>query len=56
MNSFIRVRYDMNRMRARWNLSTPDSLCDLMHGLVDEISKYVSVTKIPKIEDSRPQD
>ena len=52
MNSFIRVRYDMNRMRARWNLSTPKSLCDLMHGLVDEVSKYVSVTKIPKIEDS----
>lgn len=52
MNSFIRVRYDMNRIRVRWNLQVPESLCDLMHGLVDEISKYMSVTKIPKIEDS----
>ena len=56
MNSFIRVRYDMNRMRARWNLSTPKSLCDLMHGLVDEVSKYMSVTKIPKIEDLGPEE
>ncbi len=56
MNSFIRVRYDMNRIRARWNLSTPKSLCDLMHGLVDEVSKYVPVTKNPKIEDSVPDE
>lgn len=56
MNSFIRVRYDMNRMRARWNLGTPESLCDLMHGLVDEVSKYMSVTKLPKIEDSAPEE
>ena len=52
MKSFIRVRYDMNRMRARWNLGTEESLCDLMHVLVDEASKYILVTKIPKIEDS----
>ncbi len=56
MNSFIRVRYDMNRMRARWNLQVPESLCDLMHGLVDEVSKYMSVTKIPKIEDLGPEE
>jgi hypothetical protein len=56
MKSFIRVRYDMNRMRARWNLGTPESLCDLMHALVDEISKYMSVTKVPKIEDSAPDE
>lgn len=56
MNSFIRVRYDMNRIRVRWNLQVPESLCDLMHGLVDEISKYMSVTKIPKIEDSAPDE
>lgn len=51
MKSFIQVRYDMNRIRARWNLGNPESLCDLMHALVDEVSKYMSVTKIPKIED-----
>lgn len=56
MNSFIRMRYDMNRMRARWNLGTPESLCDLMHALVDEVSKHMSVTKIPKIEDSAPDE
>ena len=56
MNSFIRVRYDMNRMRARWILRTPESLCDLMHALVDEVSKHMSVTKIPKIEDSAPEE
>ena len=48
------MRYDMNMMRARRNLQVPESLCDLMHGLIDEISKYISVTKIPKIEDSAP--
>ena len=52
MKSFIRVRYDMNRMRARWNLGTEESLCDLMHALVDEIAKFMPVTKIPKVEDS----
>jgi len=56
MKSFIRVRYDMNRMRARWNLSDDGSLCDLMHAIVDEISKYVTVTKVPKIEDSAPDE
>ncbi len=56
MNSFIRVRYDMNKMRARLNLGTPKSLCYLMHGLVDEVSKYTSVTKNPKIEDSGPNE
>lgn len=56
MKSFIRVRYDMNRMRARWNLGTDESLCDLMHALVDEVSKYMSVTKIPKVEDSAPDE
>jgi hypothetical protein len=45
MKSFIRMRYDMNRMRARWNLG-------LMHAYVDEISKYMPVTTIPKVEDS----
>ena len=52
MNSFIRVRYNMNRMRARWNLSTPESLCDLMHALLDEVANYFSFTVVPKIEDS----
>ena len=56
MMSFIRVRYDMNRMRARWNLGTPESLCDLMHALVDEVSNHMSVTKVPKIEDSGPNE
>ena len=56
MKSFIRVRYDMNRMRARWNLGTEESLCDLMHALVDEVSKYMAVTKIPRIEDSVPDE
>lgn len=56
MNSFIRVRYDMNRIRARWNLGNPESLCDLMHGLVDEVSKYMSVIKIPKIDDLGPEE
>jgi len=56
MKSFIRVRYDMNRMRARWNLGTEESLCDLMHALVDEVSKHIAITKIPKIEDSVPDE
>ena len=56
MKSFIRVRYDMNRMRARWNLGTPESLCDLMHALVDEVSKNIAITKIPKVEDSAPNE
>lgn len=56
MKSFIRVRYDMNRMRARWNLGTPESLCDLMHALVDEVSKNITITKIPKVEDSAPNE
>jgi len=52
MNSFIRVRYDMGTLRSRWNLGTPESLCHLMHALLDEMSKYVSFTIVPKIEDS----
>ena len=52
MKSFIRVRYDMNRMRARWNLGDDGSLSDLMYALVDEIAKFMPVTKIPKVEDS----
>jgi len=52
MNSFIRVRYDMGTLRARWNLGTPESLCDLLHALLDEIAKHVSFTIVPKIEDS----
>lgn len=52
MNSFIQVRYDMGTLRARWNLSTPESLCDLMHALLDAVAKYVSFTIVPKIEGS----
>ncbi|MGY5859881.1 MAG: hypothetical protein RTU63_10980 [Candidatus Thorarchaeota archaeon] len=52
MKSFIRVRYDMNRIRARWNLADDGSICELMHAFVDEVSKYMPVTKVPKIEDS----
>ena len=52
MDSFIRTRYDMGTLRARWNLGTPESLCDLMHALLDEIAKHVSFTTVPKMEDS----
>jgi hypothetical protein len=52
MKSFIRVRYDMGTLRARWNLGTPESLCHLMHALLDEVARYVSFTIVPKIEDS----
>ncbi|TFG27214.1 hypothetical protein EU527_18805 [Candidatus Thorarchaeota archaeon] len=40
MRSFVRMRYNMGTVRARWNLGTPESLCDLMHALLDEIKKY----------------
>lgn len=48
MKSFIRMRYDTGMIKARWNLGTPERLCDLMHAIVEEIAKSVPVRKIPK--------
>ena len=56
MNSFIRVRYDIGTLKARWHLGTPERLCGLMHAIVEEVSKNIQVTKIPKIEDSAPNE
>ncbi len=48
MKTFIRLRYDMGIVRAKWNLGTPESLCDLMHALLDEINRYEKFTILPK--------
>ncbi|MHA1882992.1 MAG: hypothetical protein ACTSUO_08110 [Candidatus Thorarchaeota archaeon] len=50
---YIQVSYEIGSLRSQWNLGTPERQCKLMHALVDEISKYKSVAKIPKIEDSK---
>jgi hypothetical protein len=46
----IRVHYDMSSLRAQMDTRTPERQCNLMHALVDEISKYMSITKVPRIE------
>ncbi|MHA1480728.1 MAG: hypothetical protein ACTSQZ_04840 [Candidatus Thorarchaeota archaeon] len=51
-NKYIQVRYEMGTLRAKFNIRTPESQCNLLHALVDEVSKYRSVAKIPKIENS----
>ena len=56
MKKYIQVRYEMGSLRASFNMRTPGSQCNLMHALVSEVSKYMSVTKIPKIEDSGPNE
>jgi hypothetical protein len=52
----IRVHYDMSTLRAQWDTRTPERQCNLMHAMVDEVSKYMSITKVPKIEDSEPNE
>ena len=44
----------METLRTRFNIRTPESQCNLMYALVDEVSKYMSVAEVPKIEDSTP--
>jgi hypothetical protein len=56
MNKYIQVRYEMGTLRAQFNIRTPESQCNLMHALIDEIAKYVSFTIVPKIEDSGPNE
>jgi len=56
MNKYIQVRYELGTLRAQFNIRTPESQCNLMHALVDEIAKYVSFTIVPKIEDSGPNE
>ena len=56
MKSFIRVRYDTGALKSKWNLGTPERLCDLMHAIVEEIAKENPVTIVPKIEDSAPNE
>jgi len=56
MKKFIRVHYDMGTRRAQWDTRTPERQCNLMHALVDEVSKYMSVSKVPKTEDSGPDE
>ncbi len=56
MNKYIQVRYEMGTLRAQFNIRTPESQCNLMHALVDEVAKYVSFTIVPKIEDSGPNE
>ncbi|MGY5871600.1 MAG: hypothetical protein RTV72_05090 [Candidatus Thorarchaeota archaeon] len=51
---YIQVRYEMETLRTRFNIRTPESQCNLMYALVDEVSKYMSVAEVPKIEDSTP--
>ncbi len=55
-NKYIQVRYEMGTLRAQFNIRTPESQCNLMHALVDEVAKYVSFTIVPKIEDSGPSE
>jgi len=50
MRSIIKIRYDMNRVRARWNLATPSSLCDLIHALLDEVKKHADFRPVQKAE------
>ncbi len=49
MRSYVRVRYDMNRIRAKWALQTERELCFLLNVLLDEVKKYVDFREI--IED-----
>lgn len=56
MKKYIQVRYKMETLRSRFNIRTPESQCNLMHALVDEIAKYVSFTIEPKIKDSGPSE
>jgi len=50
MRFVMKIRYDMGKIRARWNLAMPSSLCDLMHAFIDEVKQYTDVRLIPKEE------
>jgi len=51
MRSFVRLRYDTGFLKSKWNLGTPERLCDLMHAIVEEVAKEMSITKVPKSEE-----
>ncbi len=56
MRSFIRLRYDTGSLKSKWNLGTPERLCDLMHAIVEEVAKEISVSKVPNSEESHLEE
>ena len=40
MRSFLRLRYDFGLIRAKWALGSDDELCELVHAMLKEISRY----------------
>lgn len=48
MGTMIRLRYEMNRIRARWALGTESELCVLLGALLEEVGKHVNFKHVPK--------